>query len=205
MIELFEDQIAPSAPDDSREIRIKSFERERLLISFDRNFRGADDQELLSNLAKAVDAKLEEEFKKAFDPISILAIGGAFVLGSIAKGFLSKLGSDGYEVLKEALQRLFAKPKEGEKDRLLVLEFEVERHGERIIVEVIASNPTAEEIESLLSLELERLDQLVTSGFRPEAGLRKLVYELEKDGITLKFGVRRDCVPLVPKDRKPGI
>src|SRR5207244_1831146 len=100
--------------------------------------------------------------------------------------------------------KLFARPKQGEKDRLLMLEFDVERLGERFIVEIIASNPTPEEIDSLLTLELQRLDKLVERVFRPNMGLKKLVFELEENGIALKFGVRRDGVPLVLKSNEPG-
>ena len=195
-IEVFDGEHKTSPPNDAREIRIKTFVADQLLISFDRNFRGEDDQELLSRLAESLDAKLQEEFKKALDPISVLAIGGAFLLGGIAKGFLSKLGSDGYDLLKETLKKLFGKSKPGEKERLLVLEFEVSYQHERFIVEVIATNPTQEDIDTLLSVELRRLDSLVQRVFRPDAGLRKLVYELKDKNVALQFGVRRDGVPL---------
>lgn len=203
-IELFDDNSAVRLPEDTREIRLKVFDSEHLQISFDRNFRDGEDQELLSRLAIRLDAKLQEEFKKALDPISIVSIGGAFALGAIATGFLGKLGSDGYELLKETLKRLFAKAKDGEKARLFVLEFELSHQGERFIVEVIATNPGPNEIEALLSVELERLDSLVRSTFHPGSGLRKLVYELEEGGVALKFAVRRDCVPLRPRAKDPG-
>jgi hypothetical protein len=204
-IELFDGDSKTPTMSDSRELRIKTFDPEQILISFDRNFRGAEDQKLLSDLASSLNAKLQEEFKKALDPISVLAIGGAlFLLGGIAKGFLGKLGSDGYEVLKQALKKLFTRPKEGEKDRLLMLEFELERQGERFVVEVIASNPTPEEIDSLLGLELQRLDKLIADIFTTNTGLKKLVFELGKEGIALKFAVRRDCVPLILKQKEPG-
>jgi hypothetical protein len=207
LIEVFDGAIAPQPQDDTREYRTKSFDAEHLLISFDRNFRDAEDQEILSGLARSLNATLQEEFKKAFDAISVLAIGGAFILGGIAKGFLSKVGSDGYELLKSSLKKLFGRPKQGEKDRLLMLEFEIERFGERTVIEVIASNPAPLDIDRLLSVELQRLDKLVDRYFSANVGLKKLVFELEKNGITLKFGVRRDAVPLVFKskeNRKPN-
>jgi hypothetical protein len=174
------------------------------LISFDRNFRGTEDQKLLSELTSSINAKLQEEFRKALDPISVLAIGGAFLLGGIANGFLGKLGSDGYEALNQALKDLFSKPKKGEMDWLLMLEFELESQGKRFIVEIIASNPTQDEIESLPTLELQGLDELVADIFTPNTGLKKLVFELGENGIGLKFAVRRDCVPLVPKQKELG-
>jgi hypothetical protein len=76
-IEVFDGDIGTPPTTDPRELRIKTFDPEHLLISFDRNFRGTEDQKLLSELTSSINAKLQEEFKKALDPISVLAIGGA--------------------------------------------------------------------------------------------------------------------------------
>src|SRR4030065_241004 len=52
-----------------------------LHISYDRNFRNAEDQILIKEIGELFDARPQEEMKKALDPITVLTIGGAFLRG----------------------------------------------------------------------------------------------------------------------------
>ncbi len=160
---------------------------------------------MLEELAVATNSHLVYEVKKSLDPISVICISaGTFALGGIAKGFFSKLGADSYELLKSKLRKLLSQRKDGEKEKLLELEFSVERGPHLFHVTVIATNPSGDDIDALLQKHLDRLDDNVINAFDERIGLKKLVYEVRDGNIELKFGVRRDCVPLAPRSSEPN-
>jgi hypothetical protein len=139
---------------------------------------------------------LPREFaKKAIDPISVLTIGGAFVLGAICTGFLSKIGEDGYEFLKKRLSMLLQHRKSGEKQRLFEFRAVVRRGDYEIEVNVLLVDPTEEEIDEFFKNGLTQLDALVPPYFGVE-GLKSLVFEYSDKRLVEMFGVRRDAVPL---------
>lgn len=93
--------------DDSREIPLHDHRADKLEVMYDRNFQTLDDQLLIRDLAFLFGTEPKEEAKKALDPLTVLTICGVFLLGGIAKGFLSKLGGDGYELLRDRLKSLW--------------------------------------------------------------------------------------------------
>lgn len=198
-LEIFDSAI-PDLAESTREIRLRNIDCGKIHIEYDRNYQNPSDETLLKNLAAATDAHLGFVGKKSLDPLSVLCISaGIFVLGGIAKGFFSKLGGDSYELLKAKLREIFSRQKEGEKEKLLELEFSVQHGQETFHVAIIVTNPSGSEIDDLLDKHLEQLDKSVISAFDRRAGLKKLVYQVQDGNLTLSFGVRRDCVPLIPK------
>ena len=73
--------------------------------------RPRGDRRAIDGIANTLSSGTEAELslKKAFEPISILVVGiGGFVLGSIASGFVGKVGSDAYDGLKHRLVDLYS-------------------------------------------------------------------------------------------------
>lgn len=183
---------------DKREIRLLEHSFDHLDISYDRNYENASDQELIQDINSLLKTKSNPQIqiKKALDPISTLTIGGAFILGGVAAGFLGKIGSDAWDTFKEKLKILLNKKKVEEKEKLLSFEFTIENDGYKINVEVILSNPTDNDIESFLENGLKNIDAILPNYFNQEIGLKKIVMEYADNAIKVKFGVRKDAVPL---------
>ncbi|HUB87370.1 MAG TPA: XkdF-like putative serine protease domain-containing protein [Verrucomicrobiae bacterium] len=67
-----------------------------LQISFDRTYNSDADQADIKSIANRFGSEPKQEIKKALEPLSILTIGGAFILGGIASGFFGQIGADAY-------------------------------------------------------------------------------------------------------------
>ena len=202
VVELFEPGDEIRLIDGDRELPIHRCEGQGLEVLYDRNFRDSEDQVLIQRIGGLFGTRPQEEVKKAVDPLTVLSIGGVFVLGCIAKGFLTKLGGDAYESLKDCLKKLFARRKAGE--NLLVFRAVVTTPGYDAEVVVVLSNPSDADIEDFLELALPMLDELVQACWDPQSGLKRLVFEYSDKRLTLKFGVRKDAVPLYPKNVGEG-
>ena len=117
-------------------------------------------------MAEATGGRLIYEAKKSLDPVSVIAIAaGVFVLGEITKGFFSKLGQDGYETLKAGLKKLLGRRKNGETEKLLMFEFVVRKDEHTFHVELVATNPSAQQIDDILTKHLSELDALLPHAF----------------------------------------
>jgi len=199
VVEFFEPGDEIRLIDDGQELPIHRYEGQGLEILFDRNFRDSEDQVLIEEIGGLFGTRPQEEVKKALDPLTVLTIGGAFVLGSIARGFFSKLGGDAYETLRNRLKKLFARRKAGEKEKLLVFRAAVAAADYDVEVVVVLSNPTDQDIKDFLEAGLSTLDGVVQACWDPQSGLKRLVFEYSGKRLTLKFGVRKDAAPLYPK------
>lgn len=199
-VELFEPGDDIPLADDERQIPIRTYPSEALEIASDRGFRDEADQRLVREIGALFKTKPQEEVRKALEPISILAIGGSFILGGIAAGFLGRLGQDGYEFLRTKLQEIFSRRPAAAQDHLLLLELVVQAHPYDVTLDVILTNPSPADIESLFDEGLKALDALVPQLLAPDVGLKKLVFQYSHGRLKMLFGVRRDGVPL---DWKP--
>ena len=92
--EIFEPGDSFELRNDGREIPLLRQEDGNLHIAFDRSYRDQEDQDIINEIARLFASKPQEQIKKALEPISILIIGGVFVLGGIASGFLGNVGAD---------------------------------------------------------------------------------------------------------------
>ena len=140
----------------TRELPLDYFSDENLAIQFDRGFRDKESQEAIAEISKAFNSRPQEQFKKSADPISVLVIVGTFLLGGIASGFLGKIGSDAFDLLKEKLKQLFLRKKKDRGEFLLSFEFTISDGASQINVETILSNPTEEDIEHFLGTGLSQ-------------------------------------------------
>ena len=171
------------------------------LVTYDRNFRNEEDQELLNEVANLLKTEPLEEGKKAFDPLSVLTIGGAFIAGGIAAGFLHAVGSDAYILLKAKVKELMLRRKRGEKEKLFKFHSTVYVDDRSVDVEAILTNPTADDIDTFFAEGLNELDQILPP-YLQDKNARRIVLEFQEKRLEVKFGVRRDAVPMFPKRPK---
>lgn len=183
--------------DDSREIPLHDHRADKLEIMYDRNFQTVDDYLLIKDLASLFGTEPKEEVKKALDPLTVLTICGVFLLGGIAKGFLSKLGGDGYDLLKDRLKKLMGQKKPGEKEKLLSFQFIIHHGDYTIEIEMILTNPTDDDIERVLSNGMQELDRVLPTYCNPATGIKKAVFQYSDGTAKFKYGIRKDAAPLV--------
>ncbi|MGH7380874.1 MAG: hypothetical protein ACREKR_01400 [Candidatus Methylomirabilales bacterium] len=145
------------------------------------------------------DAAPRYQAKKAVEPLSALVIAvGVFTVGAIARGFLRKLGEDLYEKLKEKLKAA-AKPRPG-RERLLAIQVAVvAADGRRVLVEVVLTDPTEADVETLLTSGLKKLDAVVARTIAENPTAVEVVAELIHGDVRVLYWIRSDGVPSVIK------
>lgn len=84
-----------------KEIKLKKNQKEKLQITYDKNFLSAKDQCFISEISKMFNNESRKEEKHSIDHVSIIAICASFAFGVVATGFLKKVGEDSYSVLKD--------------------------------------------------------------------------------------------------------
>lgn len=201
--EIFEAGDGTEMVSDGREIPLSKLEDGRLHIEFDRSYSDQEDQDIINEIGRLFSSKPREEIKKALDPLSILTIGGAFVLGAIATGFAKSMGSDAYDSLKAKTKKLLRKRKRDKgQEALLIFRFHVRTNDQDIEVEAILSNPSDEDIDAFFSSGMEQIDSWVSRHFDPSIGMRRITAEYANRELRLIFGVRKDAFPIIPKENR---
>ena len=187
---------------DPREMRIDEHYDKYLDIKYDISYNNPDDQKLIADINNILKSEVEPQYhtKKSIEPISILTIGGVFILGGITSGFLNKIGADAWDSLKENLKELFRKKKVEENEKLLCFEFTIENDGYRINTEIILTNPNDDDIDDFFENGLKNIDKILPNYFDSNTGLKRIVMEYSDETIDVKFGVRKDGVPLQIND-----
>lgn len=198
IIEMFNDDDDLSDSNDPREIVIRAHRENGLTISHDWTHRHESDQEDIAEIAAILGNRPLYEVKKAAEPISIITIGGAFVLGGIATGFLGQIGVDAWTFIKDKLARLFSRKEHRKGEQLLVFSALVEAEEQKVEVEIVLSDPSPEQIDQFLKTGLQTIDMILPIYLRNSPDIRRLTFEASGSKLELKFAVRKDCSPLVP-------
>jgi len=189
---------------NDRELVTHSYPTDSLEIRSDRSYKDKSDIDTLNDISKILNCTTppQVEIKKALEPLSVLWIGGAFILGGISAGFLNKMGSDAFDLLKSKLSVLFSKRKPSDPEKLLAFDFSIK--GKHCNVELIITNPTNKELDYIFKEGLQFLDKELPAYFNLhcEKPIKKLVFELDGIKIKFKFGVRKDGIPVKIKERK---
>lgn len=159
----------------------------------------------IRKLSQLLGTKPTESVKKSIEPLSILQLTAAFVAGGVAAGFLGKLGSDAADVLKSKIKDLMNRKKNLGSDRVFRLVIQVENDSHSIDVDVFVNNPTDKDIDGLLECGLSEIDRQVPRLMSVSTQLSKLTFEYENGNLELKFGVRKDCVPLTLNYKENGL
>ena len=122
--EIFTDEKEIEFKEDGRETPLDNL-GEAIRIKPDRSYRYPEDKKVIQEIKSLVSGEVVLQAKKAVDPLSILIIAGAFVAGSIATGFLNRIGEEAWDLFKEKISGLINSKKRVESDRLLAFEFNV--------------------------------------------------------------------------------
>lgn len=199
--ELFEECVSlESLTGDGRKIPIRDRDIQTIVVEYDRTFRDKEGQELLRGLSQ-ISGEIEkprEIVKKALEPVSTLLIcAGVFVVGSIAKGFFSKLGSDAYEMLKNALIKYFRNRKKISSEQILDFCFSVKKYNKTFEVHVLAVNPSEQKLDELFTSRFSGVDNLLVSLPLSESDVAKIVLEYENQRLLIRYAVKGDSVPFM--------
>ena len=195
-IEVFEPGDSIPYAEGDREVVINHIVGESLQLISDRSYRNPASQRELQDLATLLHAELHEEVKKAFEPLSVLTIAAAFVLGGIATGLLNKIGEDLWQSFKAHLKAIFGRSTQPQRERLLSFKFSVRDADRFVMVETVLTNPSPVEIDTFLERGLRLLDRIVPTYVTANPLMVKLVLEFDGERVRVLYGVRRDGAPL---------
>lgn len=197
--EFFEDGKEHYSDVGNREIPLRRNELGTFKIISDRTLAPEhlpDVNELCSILNNAAH---EKEIKKAFEPLSIFTIAGAFILGGVANGFLGAIGQDAYDSLKIKLKKLFNSPTPEGQEKLFTFNTTIYKGEHSVNVEVIITNPSVEEIQEFFDNGIRELDIILPRHFDSDRGFARIVFEYKSKMLNILYGVRKDGVPIRPK------
>lgn len=206
--QIFEPSDSPqSLTGDGRRMVVREGEIETIGILYDRTFRDKAGLDLLDELAALLPPQGEprEYEKKGLELVGTLTIlAGTFVVGAIAKGFFSKLGSDAYEKLKKAFISYYRKKVPSE--QVLDFCFLIREDGNPLEIHVLLVNPSEQSVRQLFALKFDSLDDTLRSLPLAETDVARIVFEFEEHRLVLRHAVRSDCVPLAfarPEEEQP--
>jgi hypothetical protein len=196
IFEFFDCKLAELTDLEDRQIVIREFSRDKVTICYDRSFREPDGQRDIEDLCTILDTNIRiSEVRKALEPIVILAIGGSFILGSIASGFFGSIGEDVYILLKRKLGEISLKKQRDHEEFILIFEFTVINLEMKYNVEVILTNPAEEDIE-LAIRTFSRLDEILPILFAKYPEAKKIVFEYCDGALALKYGLDNKGIPI---------
>ena len=183
---------------DGRKIRIKDQNIQTIAVEYDRTFRDEKGEELLRELSQisGEDEKPTQTLKKAVEPISTLLIAaGICALGSIAVGFFTKLGSDFYDKLKNALISYYRDNNSSE--RLLDFCFVTQQNNSTFEIHVLVVNPTEQKLNELFNSRFNEIDTRLSSLPLIDSDVAKIVFEYNNQKLLMLYAVRSDSVPVL--------
>lgn len=180
---------------NNKEFPVRSVS-ENLEISFSFSHKNTIDQNDILFISELLKSKPNYEAKKSADPISILSLTGAFVLGGIAAGFLNKIGADIWDLIKPKIIKLLSKNKSKKADDLLIFKVIVENFGKSVEIDIILTNPDIDDIDLFLTKTTFELDKVISVYLEFDNDIRKLVFELKGNHLTLNYALRKDCIPV---------
>ncbi|HEY9152740.1 MAG TPA: hypothetical protein VIN60_07635 [Anaerolineales bacterium] len=147
-------------------------------------------------MASLVKSEIIPQVKKSVDPLSVLTIGVSFAAGSIASGFLAKIGEDAWEAFKTKLDELMNRKRNNQREFLLTFEFIVKQKKHPLYLEIILTNPSQTDINTFLHQGLKELDNRVPILLKHTQHIRQVVFEYKDGKLKPLFGVRKDGAPL---------
>lgn len=180
-----------------KEIILDQTKNNTIKLKYDINYRNQIDNAIFCEIKEKTGIKNQYVAKKAYEPISVITVvAGTFIVGEIAKGFMSRFSNDTYEIFKKCLKKLLIHKKENEKEKLLSIELSVLKNKQRFLIEIICTNPDDQDIDNILEEHLSKLDFIIEKHLSTDIDIRKLVYEIKNGKLKIQFAIRKDCVPL---------
>lgn len=191
------------AESDGRTMVVDAREIATFAVRYDRTVAQNDDQGDIAALGALSGISPEERGKKALEPVAELVLQlGLLTVGSIAAGFLAKLGADTWDALERVVTKRYKRRPQNELFELSI-GLDVGYPCELLL---IVEQPDIPGLEAFLNQGLSGIDRLVTDALRREPRLVRLVC-LWRDGrFRLLYAVRPDGVPvLIDWDLVPAL
>jgi hypothetical protein len=198
--EIFEEGDDISEVDSSREMPLPTNEFGVLQVMFDRSYGDKESQQIINDISNLLNSSPQKYEKKALEPISVLIIGGGFILGGIITGFFNKLGADAWDALKIKLKKLLQtkKKRKDAQDKLLIFQFTLFKEGVVVNTEVILTNPSDDIIENFLENGLKKLDYILPLHIEKFPEVKKIVFNYSNNNLSILFSVRKDAILIYP-------
>lgn len=198
-VELFEESDSlESLTGDGRRIPVRDQDTQTVAVEYDRAFRDEEGQQLIRELSEVSGEgeKPVEYGKKSLEPIPTLIIySGVFLLGAVAKGFFSKLGSDVYEKIRDCLIKYYRR--KTARGQVLDVCFSAKHDGGVVEVHVLVEDPSEEKLDDLFASRFGSVDSLLLSLPLGESDTARVVLEHKDRRFVMRYAVRSDSVPLM--------
>jgi hypothetical protein len=195
-----EAEVVPFLP--NRRMPLGKPDHDGIFLKIDRGFSEVLDEPQIEELTVLLGRKPEHDVKKALEPLSILTLGGTFLAGAIASGFVSAMTADVYRLLKVRIKAIIRKRREiaaaeaPAAQALFVFKAFVKDEFGFCLVDVIITDPTDHDLDRFFRYGLTRLDQELTKALATRQEIQRIVIEIEGDDFKIKYGVRSDAVPV---------
>jgi hypothetical protein len=173
-------------------------------LRFDRGFADQVDASTCDEVEALIGSRPHIEVKKALDPLAILTLGGTFLAGAIANGFIGAMTTDAYNALKERTKKFFQRRREavaaqrGIAESLFVFKAFVKDGEGFCVVDVIITDPTDDDLDRFFKHGLHRLDEELEKALKDRRQIQRIVIGVEGREFKIKYGVRSDAVPVAP-------
>jgi len=177
-------------------------DHDNLFIRCDRAFASEITAKVREELSALIGTTPEEEVKKAVDPLSILTLGGTFVAGAIAQGFISAMTTDAYNALKVRIKEIFRRRRDAQSERdekketLLLFKAFVKDNETICVVDVILTDPSDADLDWFFEAGLHQLDDELSKALKNRGRIQRIVVGIEGHKVKIKYGVRSDAVPV---------
>lgn len=193
LIEFFDD--TSEVENNDKELKVHD-SIEQLTLGYSFSHKNESDLNEIKEIEFLLNSKALYEAKKSVDPISIITLTGAFILGGIASGFLNQLGGDIWDLLKPKLIKLSSKHKTNNTDDLLIFRILIKKINISIEVEIILTNPLKSDLDDFATNTTHKLDRVLEELIAVNEDIRKIVFEQKNNSLILKYALTNNGIPL---------
>ncbi|HAT1645681.1 TPA: hypothetical protein I8Y12_001554 [Raoultella planticola] len=193
-IEFFEindiNKLNPSKDVKNKTIPLHISNGKEVLVSYDKSYIDDDLVDDVEELQSTISefSNVGCELKKSLEPVSALMIIAMCVGSNFLSGFLSKPGSDFWDLLVS----LIKKNKKSKGDKIYHFCFNIDN---KLEVMIIFSNPTPEDIFNALNREKKILESFVLEYIKDNPNTVRITFEYCDGAFIHQYSVYKDGTP----------
>ncbi len=131
----------------------------------------------------------------------ILTIGiGTLPFGYIAGTLSRRLTAEKILRLTETLTRMYTTPGEDQPDSLLIFDLDVpDRQQRSLLIEVVLTNPSGNDIESFFSGGFPELDRILPPFYLSRLHPKKIVMNYRDGRFRVLYAIQEKGIPMIPR------